>query len=546
MSELKTDPAWWKHGIIYQIYPRSFGDADGDGVGDLQGIIRHLDYLNDGTPNSLGIDAIWLSPVYPSPFFDFGYDVSDYRDIDPLFGSLEDFDRLVEEAHRRGIRIVMDLVMNHTSHRHQWFIDSRSSRDNPKRDWYIWRDAPRPGTLPNNWQSVFGGPAWEWDPGTGQYYLHTFLKEQPDLNWRNPQVRNAMLAMIRFWLDRGVDGFRLDVFNAFYKHPDLLNNPPKFGIRAFDRQHHMYDKDQPEMHDFLREFRALLDSYPGRMSVGELWGADPQAAAKYMGPDGDQLHLVFNFKFLRQPWRPGAFQRVIQEWEAAVDPNGWPCYVLSNHDVWRHFTRYGWGRRRADHVAKVAATLLLTLRGTPFLYYGEEIGMGNGSIPRSEIVDPPGKRYWPIWSGRDPARTPMQWNADPNAGFTAGKPWLRVHSNYATRNVEVESCDPDSVLNYYRRLIWLRRRSPALQCGEYQPLIKRPLQGMAYLRRTPGQTILVALNFFRWPVKLKLDEPLPHTHWRVRLTNYPDGPHKIQAGRIVLQPYEACVLEAEK
>jgi alpha-glucosidase len=523
------DYLWWRDGVIYQIYPRSFADSNGDGVGDLPGIIAHLDYLNDGTPNSLGVDAIWLSPIYPSPMRDFGYDVANYHDIDPVFGTLADFDRLLAEAHKRGIRVIMDWVMNHTSDQHPWFIESRSSRDNPKRDWYIWRDpSPRRrgevqvGRPPNNWQSVFGGPAWSWDETTGQYYLHLFLPEQPDLNWRNPQVHDAVFAEARFWLDRGVDGFRLDVADAYYKDAQLRDNPFRLGLRAYDRQQHIYDWNQPENHDLLKEFRQLLDQYPERMAVGEV---GEHTAHLFYGNGSDELHLAFNFAFLRCPWSAQAFQRVIEAWDKAVGrftvppaaagpPAGWPCYVLSNHDQTRHISRYAAGRF-TEARARVAATMLLTLRGTPFLYYGEELGLRQVSIPRTEIMDPPGKRYWPLYKGRDGCRTPLPWNDQPNAGFTTGRPWLRVNPDYRQVNVAAENQNPDSLLNFYRRLIWLRKASPALRCGSYRPLIQRPVGCLAYLRETVGQTVLVGLNFRSRPGAILL----PPGEWRVLLSN---------------------------
>ncbi len=534
---------WWRDGVIYQIYPRSFADSNGDGVGDLPGIIAHLDYLNDGTPNSLGVDAIWLSPIYPSPMHDFGYDVANYHDIDPIFGTLDDFDRLVEEAHQRGIRVIMDWVANHTSHQHPWFLESRSSRDNPKRDWYIWRDGRGPGKPPNNWQSVFGGPAWTWDETTQQWYLHLFLPEQPDLNWRNPEVRQALFDEMRFWLDRGVDGFRLDVADAYYKDAQLRDNPFCLGgLRAYDRQQHIYDRNQPETHLAHKELRKLLDPYPERMAVGEVL---PEHAASFYGDGTDELHLVFNFAFLRCPWDARAFHRVIGEWDWAVPPAGWPCYVLSNHDVVRHYSRYAAGRW-SDARAKVAAAMLLTLRGTPFLYYGEEIGMRQGRIPRSQIMDPPGKRYWPFYKGRDGCRTPMQWDASPNAGFTTGKPWLPVNSDYRQVNVAAESHDPNSVLSFYRQLIWLRKATPALRRGSYRALLEKPVGQLAYLREAEDQAVLVCLNFFSRPAVVELDpEQLPASRWRVLLSSAARETDNVHGAWVRLAPYEAVILATQ-
>jgi len=537
-TTLDESDLWWRDGVIYQIYPRSFADASGDGVGDLRGIIAHLDYLNDGTPDSLGVDGIWLSPIYRSPMYDFGYDVADYYEIDPVFGTLDDFDRLLAEAHRRSIRVIMDLVMNHTSHLHPWFLESRSNRDSPKRNWYIWRDQP------NNWQSVFGGSAWERDEATGQYYLHSFLPQQPDLNWRNPEVREAMFAVARFWLDRGVDGFRLDVADFLIKDKAFRDNPFHLsGLRAYDRQRHIYDKGRPEVHQIWKEFRKLLDEYPERMCVGEV-GGDVATVARFYGDGTDELHLAFNFNFTRCPWRARAFHRAIADWEQALPPKAWPCYTLSNHDIPRHISRYGAGRFTEPR-AKVAAAMLLTLRGTPFLYYGEEIGMRNVSIPRSEIQDPLGRRYWPFYKGRDGCRTPMQWNDGPNAGFTSGRPWLRIGPDYRRVNVEAQRHDPNSLLSFYRRLIWLRKRMPALQRGSYRPLIERPVGALAYLRETADQAVLVGLNFFSRPATVDLSGvTLPSERWRVLLSSVARE-EELVTRRLSLAPCEAVLLKAE-
>jgi alpha-glucosidase len=497
------DYLWWRDGVIYQIYPRSFADSNGDGLGDLAGIISRLDYLAD-----LGIDAIWLSPFYPTPDKDFGYDISNYVDVDPRFGTLADFDWLVAEAHRRDIRVILDLVLNHTSDQHSWFLESRSSRDNPKRDWYIWRDQP------NNWQASFGGQAWEYDPVTGQYYLHLFTKEQPDVNWRNPEVRKAQLDVFRFWMERGVDGFRLDVFNAYFKQPDLPDNPPKFGLRGFDRQRHIYDIDRPEMMPFLNEMRLLLDSYPERYAVGETYIATPQKTVSYCGPD--KLHAAFSFDFtslnLVFPWNAHwVMEQVIKREDTFNAAGVWPTTVMSNHDLPRTASRYARGEN--DSQAFLAMTLLLTLRGTPFMYYGEEIGMRDIHLRRSEILDPPGKKYWPIYKGRDGCRSPMQWNDSNFAGFSTAKPWLPVHPNYIRRNVTSQQADPDSLFNFTKKLLALRKEIPALRRGDFIPLETR--SGMlAYLRRTEEQSVLVATNFSERNVKLTL----PDGDWRVLLT----------------------------
>lgn len=493
---------WWRDGIIYQIYPRSFSDSNQDGFGDLPGIIERMDYLA-----GLGIDAIWLSPIYPSPDADFGYDVSDHCAVDRRYGTLSDFDRLVAEAHRRGLRVIMDMVLNHTSDQHAWFIQSRSNRDDPKRDWYIWRDPAAGGKPPSNWQSMFGGSAWEFDRSSGQYYLHTFLKEQPDVNWRNPQVRQAQLDVFRFWLERGVDGFRLDVFNAFFKDAGFRSNLFRLGLRGFDRQRHIYDINQPEMTGFLQELRALLDAYPDRYAVGESFASSPAQTVGYTG--ADRLHAVFSFDLfgseLKFPWYPGWLLKQINRRDALFDAAGtWPTTVLSNHDQPRSASRYS--KRENDQQVFIALALLLTLRGTPFIYYGEEIGMRNIALARGEILDPAGRRYFPFYKGRDGCRSPMQWSSAANAGFSMAKPWLRVHPDHCSRNVAAQQADPNSLLNFTRHLIGLRRTHPALRRGTFMCIFRTDTGVLAYQRELEGQRILVYLNFTNRLVQTSLPE----------------------------------------
>jgi alpha-glucosidase len=529
-----NDFLWWRDGIIYQIYPRSFSDSNADGLGDLPGITARLDYLAD-----LGIDAIWLSPFYPSPDKDFGYDISNYCDVDPRFGSLADFDILVTEAHHRDIRVVLDMVMNHTSDQHPWFLESRRSRFNPKRDWYIWRDHP------NNWEASFGGKAWTYDPATRQYYLHLFTRQQPDVNWRNPEVRAAQLDAFRFWLERGVDGFRLDVFNAYFKHPDFPDNPLKLGLRGFNRQKHIHDMDQPEMMPLLGELRHLLDSYPDRYSVGETYLATPEKTISFCGPD--KLHAAFSFDFtsfeseitffLRIfPWNPAWILQKVLAREATFNPAGvWPTTVMSNHDLARAASRYS--RGDDDSMAKLAMALLLTLRGTPFMYYGEEIGMRDLSLKHSEIMDPPGRKYWPLYNGRDGCRSPMQWNDSPQAGFSSVKPWLKVNPDYMLRNVAAQREDSNSLLNFTRRLIALRKKIPALQRGDFLPLTGLPNGTLAYLRRFERQIVLMALNFSRRERSM----PLPKGNWQVLFSSTGTPPAEIPA-EIRLSPREFLLL----
>ena len=491
------EPEWWRHAVFYEIYVRSFQDSDADGVGDLPGLIQRLDYLNDGSPDSLGVDALWLTPINPSPMFDFGYDVSDYCAVDPLFGTIGDIDRLVAEAHRRGVRVILDLVPNHTSHEHAWFRESRASRSSAKRDWYVWRDAAAGGGPPNNWVSSFGGPAWTLDPATGQYYLHSFLAEQPDLNYRDPAVRAAIEAVIRFWLERGVDGFRVDVIHKMVKDAALLDNPPPDPddfqpVRDYFGQQHIYDHDRPEVHDIIRSWRRLLDGYGARMMVGEVYLLDPSRVVPYYGAKLDELQLAFNFSFLWTPWEAAAFRARVDEVESLLPAGAQPTYVLSSHDSPRHRSRFDDPAHGAAR-ARVAALMLLTLRGTPFLYYGEEIGMRDVEIPEARVCDPVGKRFPSL--GRDPERTPMQWDGGPSAGFSrAADPWLPLAPDCATVNVAQQMTDPQSLLSFYRGVIWYRKTSPALLDGSYRAL-ESPADTFVYAREHAHQRLLVALNF---------------------------------------------------
>jgi alpha-glucosidase len=455
---------WWQSAVFYQIYPWSFQDSDGDGIGDLRGIESRLDYLRDGMAASLGVDAIWLSPIYPSPMHDFGYDVSDYCNVDPRFGSLGDFDSLLRQAHRRGLRVIMDLVLNHTSDRHPWFVESRSSRRSPKADWYCWADGKFCFRRPSNWNARFGGSSWTWDATRGQYYLHSFLKEQPDLNWQHRPVRAAMWDVVRFWLDRGVDGFRLDAINWLGKDLQWPNNPFRFGLRGYTRQEHRYDRDQPVTHEIMQELRQLLSGYPDTVLIGEAAADTPGGPASFYGTGEDELHLVFDFRLMKSTWGIDSFRRFLTDHVPAIPKGGWPTIVFSNHDQPRHIDRYG-KEGDAEARARAAALMLFTLPGTPFIYYGEELGMRNAKLRYRELRDPYTKRFWPFRPGRDPARTPMQWNGTAQAGFTSGRPWLPVAPDYAEHNATGEAADPRSLLSLYKRLIALRRRSPALMRG---------------------------------------------------------------------------------
>jgi alpha-glucosidase len=497
------DP-WWKHAVIYEIYPRSFQDSNGDGVGDIRGVVSRLDYLHD-----LGINAIWLTPMYPSPLVDFGYDVSDYTAIDPLYGTLDDFDLLVAEAKKRDIRVIMDLVANHTSDQHPWFRDSRSSRDNPKRDWYIWRDGKAPGQPPNNWESWFGHSAWTFDPATNQYYYHYFYKEQPDLNWRNPEVRQAMYNAMRFWLDRGVAGFRVDAVSRLFEDPQLRNDVVVPGVNAYGDPNirHKYTDNLPEVHDVLREMRHLVDSYPGNpVLISEADEPNISELAKMYGKN-DEIQLPMDFQVADvNRISASGFRRLLREVEHNP-AHGQPLYFFSNHDQPRHWDRYGDGVHN-DQIAKLMAALLLATPATPLMYYGEEIGMRTTPPARKEDVqDPVGKLGWPVEKGRDGERTPMQWDASKNAGFsTADHTWLPVPPSAAEYNVQSESRDPNSILSFYKRLLALRRSEPALQ-GESCVFLNRddPFV-LSFLRKNPhhGESILVVLNMSPQPRQLAL------------------------------------------
>jgi alpha-glucosidase len=489
---------WWQEGIIYQIYPRSFQDSNGDGVGDLPGIEQRLDYLA-----WLGVDAIWISPVYPSPMADFGYDVSDYLDIHPLFGTLADMDRLIAAAHERELKIILDFVPNHTSSEHPWFLASRSSRDNPKRDWYIWRDPAPDGGPPNNWLGRFSGEsAWEWDETTKQYYLHSFLVEQPDLNWRNPEVRRVMLDVLRFWFDRGVDGFRVDVSFFVMKDTLLRDNPPnpdwRPGMEPYARLITKYSVNTPDSHHFNRWLREVADAYSERVLIGEMYLPFPELVKHY--GQGDEFQLPFNFHLIMADWQAGVVRGLADQYEALLPEGAWPNWVLGNHDQHRVASRIG----RAQ--ARVAMMLLLTLRGTPTIYYGDEIGMEDGRIPPDKVQDPWGMLTPGLNLGRDPERTPMQWDGAQNAGFCTEdtEPWLPVAGDLRQDNVEMERSDPESMLRLTQRLIALRRRNPALASGAYRA-IASPENVFCYLREQGQERFLVALNFSSEPQALTLD-----------------------------------------
>ncbi len=485
--------SWWQKGIIYQIYPRSYQDSNRDGIGDLPGILQRLDYVQ-----RLNVDAIWLSPIFPSPMHDFGYDISDYRGIHPIFGTMANFDRLLAETHRRGLKLILDLVPNHTSNEHPWFLESRSSRDNPKRDWYMWADPAPGGGPPNNWLSFFGGPAWTFDKTTGQYYLHQFITQQPELNYRNSEVVRAIQNVMRFWLDKGVDGFRVDVLWLLVKDEQLRDEPldPTWdGELPFRRLNHIYTQNFPGIHDVVRQLRAVMDEYEDRVMIGEIYLAN-EYLVEYYGQNGDEVHLPFNFQLIGMPWHAPAIRQAVEAYEALLPSGGWPNWVLGNHDKFRVATRVGPAQ------ARVANMLLLTLRGTPTTYYGEEIGLENVPIPFELMQDPPALNQPEIADvvGRDSVRTPMQWDNSSNAGFTAAgvTPWLPLAEDYPQRNVARQEQEPTSMLKFYRALTSLRRAEPALSVGDYTsvPLEEAVTDVFAYVRTAPGaDRFLVVLNF---------------------------------------------------
>jgi alpha-glucosidase len=482
---------WWQDGLIYQIYPRSFQDSNGDGIGDLKGIMRRLDYLK-----GLGIKAIWISPIYPSPMADFGYDISDYKGIWPGFGNMADFDELLQRTHQAGMKLVLDLVPNHSSDEHPWFLESRSSRDNPKRDWYIWKDAKPDGTPPNNWLSVFGGSAWEWDEKTRQYYYHAFLTKQPDLNWRNPEVEKAILDIMRFWLDKGVDGFRVDAMWHLIKDKQFRDNPhnPDYEstMATYNQLLPVYSTDNPEMHDIVARMRKLLDEYQERLMIAEIY-LPVNKLVTYYGTSTKEAHLPFNFMLISLPWNPKILAANIDEYEGALPEDAWPNWVMGNHDQPRITSRIGVNQ------ARVAAILLLTLRGTPTLYYGDEIGMRDVPIPEEEIQDPQGLNMPGKNLSRDPERTPMQWDNSEQAGFTTGRPWLRLDKTWMRDNAQVQRQDRYSMLCLYQRLIQLRQREPSLMTGNYQPVCSDH-QMLAYIRHSEGSpAFLIVLNLTHRP-----------------------------------------------
>jgi alpha-glucosidase len=525
------DTTWWQRAVIYQIYPRSFQDSNGDGVGDLRGITRRLRHLVD-----LGVDAVWLSPIFTSPMEDFGYDVADYCGIDPLFGSMQDFDELLETAHGYGLKVLLDLVPNHTSSEHPWFIESRSSRGSAKRDWYIWRDPAPHGGPPNNWLSEFGGSAWAFDKESGQYYYHAFLTSQPDLNWRNPDVRAAIHDVMRFWLRKRVDGFRIDVLWHLIKDDQFRDNPVNRGFREGQPPHWqvlpLHTTDQPEVHDVVAGFRRVANEFEDRLLIGEIY-LPPKRLVAYYGKDLEGVQLPFNFGLLETRWHARELARLIDEYEEALPSGSWPNWVLGNHDRPRIATRVGIAQ------ARVAAMLLLTLRGTPTIYYGDEIGLTNADIPPELLCDPLGKSV--PFLGRDGARGPMPWDASLYGGFSNTAPWCVCPYDEGSPNVADQQESAASMLALYRRLIEARRQHPALAIGSYQPLVatgdvllfKRSHEGSA--------SIMVALNLGAQPAAAVLHGSLGVG--KVVVSAFGDRMGEMVKEEVDLRPSEGLVIE---
>nr|WP_321294394.1 alpha-amylase family glycosyl hydrolase [uncultured Sphaerochaeta sp.] len=530
------DYAWWEDCVVYQIYPRSFQDSNNDGIGDIQGIIQRLDYLQ-----SLQIDAIWLSPIFLSPMADFGYDVSSYREIDPIFGTLADVDELLHEAHQRNVKVLLDLVLNHTSNMHPWFLESRESKENEKADFYIWSD-----TIPNNWYAAFGGKAWTYDASRKQYYLHSFLAEQPDLNWRNPKVVDAVLAEIRFWLEKGVDGFRLDVINCIVKDESLRNNPRIIGSRPrpYDMQRHIFDRNRTETHQKLKMIRKLMDEYGQRMLVGEIMvemPGEPELAASFLGRYHDELHLSFDFSLAATPFKAQRWKTVAKRWYEAVGRHRVPTWVLNNHDLSRFYSREG----ESEAKAKLAALFLCTQRGALFLYYGEELGLPNSKISRLQLRDPLGKKYWPFHPGRDPERGPMVWSTGEGNGFSTVEPWLpfaKASNRYSVENQEMEE---SSMLLYYRNLLELRKDDETLRRGLTSFVETTNVHVLAYCREHQGQQRLILLNFSKRRQTVDLPSfALKNLSCELVFSTHasPSGAPVMQFENLLLQPYQGLIV----
>ncbi len=537
VSQAKAAEDWWRGAVIYQIYPRSYQDSNGDGIGDLLGITQRLPYIR-----SLGVDAIWISPFFTSPMKDFGYDVSDYCDVDPMFGQLSDFDALVETAHQLGLKVMIDLVLSHTSDQHPWSKESAASRDNDKANWYVWADPKPDGTPPNNWLSIFGGPAWTWEPRREQYFLHNFLSSQPDLNFHEPEVQDALLDVTRFWLDRGVDGFRLDTINFYFADKALRDNPPlppearnatiAPSVNPYNHQEHLYSKNQPENIAFLKRFRALLDEYPGRAAVGEV--GDAQRGLELLGEytsGSDRIHMCYAFEFLSKDQLTAARVVEVMNRLDTAAPDGWACWAFSNHDVMRHVTR--WNLTPA--AKRLYLTMLMSLRGSACLYQGEELGLPEADVAFEDLQDPYGIAFWPEFKGRDGCRTPMVWEpSNQNGGFSDSQPWLPVSSEHLSRNVTDQEADPGAPLHHYRRAIGFRRAHPALVHGTHEALAAHG-DVLSFIRQEAGERIFCAFNLSDTPSTIAM----PEGRWQpIGAELGVTGP--AEDGKLHLGPWQPC------
>ena len=535
-SSTKTEDSehvWWKHGVVYHIYPMSFYDSNHDGLGDLQGIISKLDYIKD-----LGVNSIWLSPIYKSPQKDFGYDISDYYEIDPIYGTMDDFNQLLHECYQRDIRLIMDLVMNHTSDQHPWFLESKSSKDNPKRDWYIWSDGLRKKPV-NNWKNAFGGSAWQFDETTQSYYMHSFLKEQPDLNWRCKEMADDFFSIIDFWLQKGVDGFRLDVINMIVKDKQLRSNPVFAFLPWF--QKHIYNRNRKGAFKIVERLRQHLDTYPNRISIGEIYvlpPGKPKTVMKYINKNKRRLHLAFDFSLVFRPFNARVYYKYLKKWDKNADKIEWATHVFSNHDLGRNYNRL-WFRRNKHDVAKLIALFQFTVKGTPFIYYGEEIGMGNVRIPKNELKDPLGKKIWPLYTGRDKCRTPMQWDDDDFGGFSTVKPWLPIDTKWRHRCVKTLEEINYSILNHYKFLIALRNDNPALHKGDWIPFIKGRDGVLGYYRQYENQKYLILINFK--PIKRLINLPEATEFKKIYSTNEIHC-NTLHTDSILLNKFEGIIL----
>ncbi|MFD0915178.1 alpha-amylase family glycosyl hydrolase [Pseudahrensia aquimaris] len=542
VTQHAVDKDWWRGAVIYQIYPRSFQDSNNDGIGDIRGITSRLTYIAD-----LGVDAIWISPFFKSPMKDFGYDVSDYTDVDPMFGSLADFDAMIAEAHRLGLKVMIDQVISHSSDHHDWFTESRSSRENPKADWYVWADAKEDGSPPNNWLSIFGGSAWQWDTSRCQYYLHNFLDSQPDLNFHNMDVQDALLDTVRFWLDRGVDGFRLDTINFYIHDKELRDNPALApekrnatiapAVNPYNYQQHLYDKNQPENLDFLKRFRALLDEYPAAAAVGEVGDAEHglDIVAQYTA-DNDKVHMCYAFEFLSpDPLTPERVRGVVEEFETKA-PDGWSCWAFSNHDVVRHASRWADQFEDREGYLKMTANLILTLRGSVCLYQGEELGLTEALLSQDDLQDPYGIRFWPVFKGRDGCRTPMVWTHNlKNGGFSEAKPWLPVPPEHLHLSSAMQAADENSLLAHYKELLRFRARHQVFAKGSIRFIDTKP--GLLAFERAQGETrITVFINMSDRATEL------PWKTDKTKLMSAPISEATLEAGMLTIPPYGSAFI----